>query len=144
MDREVAAESGGRGKAGGMIDFSKLTPAPQHVLYHRENDSQPVIVSGDRCVLYAPFMPDGLDEQGKADIECAALARNALDVQMTRRWYSGRSRNEKLRDRFFVWNEDDDSPAILMSVQDKALWIDPFTALVEANEWHKKNVEGQT
>ncbi len=117
-----------------MIDLSKLTPAPWRAYRYMQPASDN---------KYALLAPDGNTYcDSKADIEFCALARAACDVQMRRRWYAGRCRNEPNRDRFFVWNEDDDSPAVSMLLcQDKAVWLDQFTALVEAEAWHVANVE---
>jgi hypothetical protein len=80
---------------------------------------------------------DSFDE-GAVPAAFIALARNAFDVMMRRGWFPKRA---DISRKWFVLRLSD-------SFQHEELIgtgcaDDPFTALVEADEWYKENVEGR-
>ncbi len=77
-------------------------------------------------------MSDAVDVKGAAFL---ALAQNAYEVMMRRRWGVC-----KLPDGWGVWASEVAFPA------SRSIWgcwfgPDPFTALVEADRWYRENVE---
>jgi hypothetical protein len=118
-----------------MIDLSKLTPAPWVAEIDNDNrDAEVALVygpypKGDPCLVVAGVFED------LTDGEFIALARNAFDVMMRRGWFPKRA---DISRKWFVLRLSD-------SFQHAHRWCadDPFTALVEADEWYKENVEGR-
>ncbi len=68
---------------------------------------------------------------GDADAEFIALARNAFDVMLRRGWGVERVWDNDLR--VYRWYIVTDAPRAL-----REGFADPFTALVKADEWMKK------
>lgn len=79
---------------------------------------------------------------GPEDATFIALARNAFDVMLRRGWWAS-------KDSPWV---DPDNPWIVEGLEflfdyrdaPQRCWPDPFTALVEADQWYKENVEKHT
>ena len=121
------------------MDLSKLSPAPWTCITLNETtDPYPDVVEGppdDPSQQYSI-----IDRLERADFEFVALARNALDVMMRRKWHAEffggawhvyDSRNYDSRNyRIPFYESDKCSPC-----------DDPFTALVEADRWYKENIE---
>lgn len=109
-----------------MFDLSKLTPAPW-------------VARGEGicCGLYKEpehfliFQDDG---GTWADTQFCALARNALDVMLVRRWAA-----VPFDEGWEVRDYRDGQRTIALS----KFWPDPFTAIVEADKWYRENVENK-
>ncbi len=85
----------------------------------------------------------------EADAEFIALARNAFDVMMRRGWHTERY---STLGGGFMWRipmslandmirQHGANAAQFKQFASLAKWLDPFTALVEADKWYKENVE---
>ena len=113
-----------------MFDLTKLTPAPWRVAGVQGQTTKYVACSAGVLSL----------SMSEANAEFTALARNAFDVMMRRRW--------TVEPCGAMWYasacEDEDdlccSPVIPWG-QNPAIFADPFTALVEADKWYRENVE---
>ncbi len=111
------------------IDLEKLSPAPWQSTGHE---------------LYYGRSPCFHQQISKAtDAEFIALARNAFDVMMRRKWHA----------EFYVggaWCVVTDDGGILYRFRAnggdglRITATDPFTALVEADKWYLENVEKVT
>ncbi len=82
------------------------------------------------------------------DLEFVALARNAFDVMMRRGWSVG-CHNGKFaafmpasvpQGKYMAQG----STVVIKDDLEQGYRADPFTALVEADEWYRENVEGLT
>ncbi len=104
------------------MDLSKLSPAPWQV---EQFDRGPSLTSGPPDDASERFALD--DPMERADMEFAALARNAFDVMLRRGWGPTRDITGK-------WGVEE----YWCSLPHQP---DPFTALVEADKWHKENFE---
>jgi hypothetical protein len=130
-----------------------LNPAPW---VFSENDSEgnvfPVIYSascepGQNLVatLSCSGHLSGNLKCNRADGEFIALARNAFDVMMRRRWYA--AYEDGAGDPCFSgwYAVEEHGVAIDMSpvkgTKEYPIKKDPFTALVEADKWYRGNVE---
>lgn len=114
-----------------MIDFTKLTPAPWEVLKDKESQT-----------LFIP-RPNGFpmlleEDNDPVPLEFAALARNAFDVMMRRRWQAEWWLAEG--ELFGV----DSALTNLPEELQKMRWPDPFTALVEADRWMTEQEDKQS
>lgn len=133
------------------LDLSKLTPAPWYA--HNpddrfcmnvfcvtnsphepdtENDDTTGVIAG--TLLQTPLTLGRWHDNWEADTEFIALARNAFDVMMRRGWSP-----ERMGDTWVV--NDEDGRAFCHPHDQMMRWPDPFTALVEADEWYRENVE---
>lgn len=127
-----------------MKDLTELTPAPWHA------EPWNTFPNG---YLYGPLpchsdpIPPGLMKYHPpmsfrwTDAEWIALARNAFDVMMRRGW--GVDTDDSDPPRWFpiVDSRQGDAHHVLygkMPGTELPDWPDPFTALVEADEWLKK------
>lgn len=80
-------------------------------------------------------------EQDEANAEFIALARNAFDVMMLRGWQVERWQN-KFGNYFWRVSQSPFHPTTeFWKYLEKRQWVDPFTALVEADKWHRENCE---
>jgi hypothetical protein len=116
------------------IDLSKLTGAPWYAVNYAgfwEPQSSPTYGKEG----------DLLDEETNASAPTnavfIALARNAFDVMMRRGWWVVPYLGKPSEGRWFVRGN-----GLPREIQDSE-HPDPFTALVEADAWHKANVEKQ-
>ena len=120
------------------IDLEKLTPAPLHAggaagYYDYATFSAESGLVG--CFL----------KRNEADFH--ALARNAFDVMMRRRWAATPwSPNEKwgLDPEIFSDNRTEANTQKFIDWIYRNVFDDPFTALVEADRWYRENVEQKT
>lgn len=136
------------------IDLTKLTPAPwgasgDMVTHPGSEESMRRIKAGEMpftsiriCICEPSHYLS--QEAAEADAEFIALARNALDVFMHRKWeliryqqadkwcirYPPMVGDEQAWERFTYWIDDH-------------VWPDPFTALVEADKWYRENCEAK-
>lgn len=122
------------------MDISGLAPAPWKASgCHIE--SAPIHADGGRMVIY--------DEGGHNDVDAAfiALARNAFDVMMRRRWEAHWSAEGWWVDGedkgYGGYDANDWHPGMFQKWLDEYLWSDPYTALVEADKWYVANVENK-
>lgn len=119
------------------MDMSKLTPAPWHVT--GEKWDRHVAHEGDRFPLLKPENQE--IPECTAALEFAAIARNAFDILMRRRWFPCP------RVLTGGWVVDDGEGGWLYRRADHGgdgsviHAADPFTALVNADKWYKENVE---
>jgi len=144
------------------VDFSLVTPAPWNFAEWSPGETDHESAWGtseppDPACLFTGEEPDGHniifyqsgfqeDKTANANLAFAALARNACDVMIRRKWTvrphkDGYVAVERLTD---VWEDH----AIIKDVDgledwDVAVRPHPFTALVAADEWYKENVEGR-
>ncbi len=110
------------------MDLSKLTPAPWFVDRDHANFDVAYGTQGDASDTFSL-----LDRYEETDYEFIALARNALDVMMRRKWMA-------MCDVEAVggwWVEDARGTPLGMP----RCCPDPFTAIVEADKWYAENVE---
>jgi hypothetical protein len=131
------------------IDLEKLTPAPWGSERRSSNGREivPRIIcerSKDReCgwiadLVGAPYLGY---ESTLVNAEFIALARNALDVMMRRRWYVSyffRSEKGKHFDKWLLHCGDDEEENML-EADGKLIGDDPFTTLDDADQWMKEN-----
>lgn len=102
------------------MNLDKLTPAPWVV---KPFGSQFLVTNDKEQVVIMVF-------SRRDDAEFAALARNALDIQMRRGWSCEKGCDGKWR---ACWQDNDGyGPAEPVCHVAAA---DPFTALVEAEKW---------
>ncbi len=85
-----------------------------------------------------------LQEDSGASYPGDEIAREAFLIMMRREWFAvpghfGTPKPPHYVTKWGVRHKDSDLPEI--DNNDK--WMDPFTALVEANAWWKANVEGR-
>jgi len=115
------------------MDLSKLTPAPWESVA-----TWKVVGSETGEFILARGLKGIANFAKEADGDFAALARNAFDVLMRRRWFpnchNGKWRVESGVVRLEGWIGDVANPIEAN---------DPFTALVEADKWYRENVEGK-
>lgn len=116
------------------MDLSKLTAAPWQISEDHEHGG-PFVAGTDG---YPILIPESDGPDGRAALEIAALARNAFDVMMRRGWTAETLIAGKLATIAWIAVNDLGRP-----VGDDKTWPDPFTALVEADQWYSKNVEGK-
>lgn len=102
------------------IDLDKLTPAES---WHPEN--------WDGFTLNFLRSP-----AGAADLSLIKLARNAFDVMMRRRWSVFCASNGRWA---VTWPEANSLHRFCNATGNS--YPDPFTAVVEANEWYKTNMD---
>jgi len=120
------------------MDLEKLTPAPWSSNVPSGNETEAVFASGKmilECIVNRHY------QTCEADAEFIALARNAFDVMMRRKWWVEPIGGGDLGWAVFEEVERDGNlrhPPVWMEA-DPA--FDPFTALVEADKWYKANVE---
>ncbi len=113
------------------MNMNKLTPAPW-ILAPWTLKQADVIegVEDEPCTVAkcwsSSFAP--APDIAKVNAEFIALARNAFDVMMRRGWGV-----EKLGDGWQIVTDE------MRALRES--FSDPFTALVEADKWHKENVE---
>jgi hypothetical protein len=121
------------------IDLEKLTPAPWVWEDGNTDPNHQGLLFGpdQKVILNATY--DGDLAMKKDDADFVVLARLAFDVMMRRGWHvepsavlvGGCPNGWKARKFAGDFCEDIDSS-----------WHpDPFTALVEADKWHRENVE---
>ena len=115
------------------MDLSKMSSAPFKV-----SDSHGLCVAsipgGGMVADYDAPSTATLWRGKRADAEFHALARNAFDVMMRRGWGVEQIWNNDLRiHRWFIVTG--------LSVALREGFVDPFTALVEADRWYRENVE---
>ncbi len=120
------------------LDLTKLTPAPWCVR-HGELDSS--VFCGSENPLDAKC---GFHLPGSTDAAFIALARNAFDVMMRRKF----SPEKVGENEFSVLMDGETLGSMWIGFTDpytgkRLVWADPFTALVEADEWYRENVEKQ-
>lgn len=138
-----------------MIDLTKLTPAPWHITGFDTIDDD----GKTRCNSFVVSACDSwllkaFDEDDLTPLEFAAIARNAFDVMIRRKWFPALIPSSQKWDvMFYVDLAEPDWGGRAISVLAwfgcrilgvptlTRHWPDPFTALVEADEWYKKNVE---
>jgi hypothetical protein len=113
-----------------MIDLTKLTPAPW------EADESHIVYGRKGTLRETPGFAKFESEHRNTDAEFTALARNAFDVMIRRGW----SAVCDLDQWAIQWNQHG---IHIDEVYRTKRWPDPFTALVEADEWYKANVEGK-
>ena len=106
------------------MDLSKLSPAPwasvaQGWAFKEGRTGVYLICHGRSCLATC--------SSSESDADFIALARNAFDVMMRRGW-------SVYRDEWSHWR-------ITYDGADTQSYADPFTALVEADRWHKEHVE---
>jgi hypothetical protein len=130
------------------IDLSKLSPAPWSINARKEIDCKnlPGIDSptGSVCDFgnSEMYYPTEGNCPGEADFEFMVLARNAFDVMTRRSWYvipaieGGWSicATTVFDNPYEHDGSGDCGPK----------YDDPFTALVEADKWYRKNVESES
>ena len=74
------------------------------------------------------------DSQTEADFKFFVLARHAFDVMLRRKW----------NPEFYSDGWGVDSAERYLTLQLMRLrWPDPFTAIVEADMWYRKNIEAK-
>jgi hypothetical protein len=117
------------------IDLTKLPAAPWVSLFDVRTGSHLVTAHG-RLVL----LPEHDDAEGKAIVEFAALARNALDVQMRRGWYAYRREPDgpffvAMKFRHLAPGEKSWDAYFALQEYKPDGWPDPDSALVEADRW---------
>ena len=100
-----------------MIDLTKLTPAPWEVV--KDQGSQTIFIPRPNGF---PMLLE--EDNDPVPLEFAALARNAFDVMMRRKWEAE-----------WLLVGVDSALEILPEQLQKMRWPDPFTALVEADRW---------
>lgn len=119
-----------------MIDLSKLTPAPWEAKVENGFSSLcgPPTNGFRNFVLSYSTSDDGIWGKGETDMAFIALARNAFDVMMRRGWH--------------VWPPCEDIGwKVFATTASMDKWtlenhfLDPFTALVEADKWYREHVE---
>lgn len=154
------------------IDLNKLSPAPWTCgPVHKESEGKTWLTFTEQMEIFPPDQKEvGLDFQPGGPVAAAsvgefsdnglfiALARNAFDVMMRRRWYpsceSLWSDPERKDKRGWVVRELHSIPRnsayqltlgrIIGELGMSLVWADdPFTALVEADAWYAANVEGK-
>lgn len=147
------------------LDLSKLTSAPWIVRDSREGhddyiDPQTGEVEPGACILSVSqeYVPRGVDEENgpnkwpmpvvcvdfeegrfkeePTDLAFIALARNAFDVMMRRGWHPVKNGND-----WHVVVPGTSHGVVYKFWHDRAGCVDPFTALVVADEWYRENVE---
>ena len=120
-----------------MIDLGKLTPAPWE--WWTSNSFRRLtggdgkdggVLSG--VIQPSDHHPDILG--GGTDMEFIVLARAAFDVMMRRGWTANRIDTQDGPQT--AWHVD-----VGIRGQRTTSWPDPFTALCDADEWYKANVE---
>ena len=107
------------------MDLLKLTPAPW--FSHGKQLCQGTVFA---ATVIATF-------ENEEDAKGSALARNAFDVMMRRGWSSKRHSDQK------QWYVDTPTRIPPDGATTRHEHADPFTALVEADLWYVKNVEGK-
>jgi hypothetical protein len=111
------------------MNLERLSPAPWRV-----SDAHGLcVVRDDPIGDVVADLSVGQWVGNRADAEFIALARNAFDVMMRRRWHQEPLSNGKwlvCENRNGDWC---DGPTC----------DDPFTALVEADRWYRENVENR-
>ena len=107
------------------MDLSKLTPAPWEADGYHGEDGWDVGVEDSDGVSLRPL---GTGFR-KDDAEFIALARNAFDVMVRRGWTATLIDTQ-------CWRVD-----VGIRGQRSASFDDPFTALVDADEWYREHVE---
>ena len=75
-------------------------------------------------------------DQAKVNAEFITLARKAFDVMMRRNWHPHRA----LISGWYAAEQHSVHTAVLPAI----ICDDPFTALVEADDWYKANVEAKS
>ena len=115
-----------------MLDLSKLTPAPW-VAWHKPTET--MADEDFHLVAGLPILPrDHSFSFLEMDAEFIALARNAFDVMMRRGWAAVEVGGHwQVRDRN-GW----DLPLSFYVTEHKGRFPDPFTALVEADAWFRR------
>ena len=113
------------------MDLSKLTPAPWR--YVPGDDGGCVSNNAGYPLLLSE------DNDNAVDAEFAALARNAFEVMMRRGWQpwllNGRWHVSSQRQGFIGRWKHCGGDGLPISASD------PFTALVEADQWYTEHVE---
>lgn len=136
------------------MDVSKLTPAPWQVKPGTFDVQEPGEQEDFPCTIAkcwsSSFAPT--KDIARTNRDFIILARNAFDVMMRRGWsVSGWRGGSVSGSEWMVVTQpgghpvDNDwyreNPGGASGLQ--RFWPDPFTALVEADEWYKANVEGE-
>jgi hypothetical protein len=130
------------------MDLSKLTPAPWA---WTDKIGWSGLVHEDSLFMFATCAehpPSKMIHHGRiefdkqADKDFIVLARQAFEVMMRRQWGVGVQ-----EDGFFVTSilglchlSDTHAKFVEYAMVGKP---DPFTALIEADEWYKKHIENQ-
>jgi hypothetical protein len=115
-----------------MLDLSKLSKAPFRVC-----DSHGLCVV-DPIGDVVCDLSVGQWTGNRTDAEFIALARNAFDVMMRRGWGVEQHSNGKWCIAQGTFKEDVKLWEWLCTVDH---WANPFEALVEADRWHRENIE---
>jgi hypothetical protein len=135
------------------MDLSKLSPAPWTPIDKR-GWSGLESANGEDLVLYATCegsWHSRVVSDDPAVIPFIALARNAFDVMIRRRWFPRfvGSKEGKQQWVAYDWNGGKnllDTTAVWFSAGKEFPNFqseDPFTCLVEADKWWRENVENQ-
>lgn len=120
------------------MDLNKVSPAPwfytgMDLLDNNGKEVTDICVVNDEDKWICQMIQKG---EGEEDAYFIALARNAFDVMMRRHWtpcvYGS---------KFGV--VADNAPNSLPTRLIHMRWDDPFTALVEADNWYKENMENK-
>ena len=128
-----------------MIDLSKLTPAPWRIDEFSDNETTAICGPGSDdhvCIIqHGDELAQGPSPTEEVNAEFIALARNALDVQMRREWFS-------VPDGFTGrWKVATNLQAYKIPMELWQAWEDviradnPFTALVHADKWYAEHIE---
>jgi hypothetical protein len=111
------------------FDLSRLTPAPWVCPF-----------DGSGLALAADGSPVA-DCGGEVDAEFCALARNAMDVQIRRRWWSEPVGNKWRLSKIFRYLVEDDGEWWSVAGAEHA---DPLTPLTTSDAWFKANCEKES
>jgi hypothetical protein len=123
-----------------VINLDKLTPAPWGFGNGSDDSSDDFFWAGGEWgagSLVEFWRKDSSKEDWegiKADGEFIALARNAFEVMMRRKWRASYDGGRWYVDLYKHCNILD--PMTIDAA-------DPFTALVEADKWYRENVENK-
>jgi hypothetical protein len=133
------------------MDLSKISPAPWQA---DERVRCAAVYSGEKVncfddlddvICYKEF-GEPASEARIANWEFIALARNAFDVMMRRRWFVvpqswafDEGKGAKIVRRWGVRGDGFD----LDEIPRNGTFSDPFTALVEADRWYKEYVDSK-
>jgi len=123
------------------MDLNKLTPAPWFWSKCGNWIFGPDVngIVGEHILCYNTD-DDGLHGE-QADKDFIALARNAFDVMMRRGWSPCLAEEDGPLDEWTLFDSGGLPVISCPGVTVPRIWPDPFTALVEADEWYKENVE---
>lgn len=116
------------------MDLSKLTPAPWCVCQSNSDLAE----KGEFFVKFSDPRDDLSTDSTMMDrdhAEFIALARNAFEVMMRRKW-----RTVYFVEGWYVLDEEGHYVPI-NSANTRELSPDPFTALVMADRWYRENIE---